>query len=47
MNLFPENDEKDNGYETEEDQKKDNNDYANLSLALLLIFILLCFMTFV
>jgi hypothetical protein len=43
MNLFPEKDETDNSYETEEDQKKDNIDYANHAWVILLFFIALCF----
>lgn len=37
--MFPESDEKDNGYETEEDQRKDTDAYAKGSFLLIVLFV--------
>lgn len=37
---FPESDEKDNGYETEEDQRKDTDAYAKGSFLMIVLFLI-------
>ena len=46
MKLFPEKDETDNGYETEEDQRKDNVAYGDISWSLLIMFVVICLIVY-